>query len=207
MPHKTNGMPFEIHPSPMKGKDGKNILYVRPQSRLKVTMEDIDDYCSRHYALRPGELTRSLLTFIQAAGYFLSDGYRIETPLGWFAPKIGLRRELTNPDEVRSADVCFEGIEYRSAKEFEESVANWLDGFRRANNRNVQELMADKSLLDTALQQSLAALGGYTTARSFALHAGITYYSARKQLDRWCKGDNPRLLRSKHGQEIIYTEI
>ena len=41
---------------------------------------------------------------------------------------------------------------------------------------------------------------------SFARHAGITYYSARQQLDRWCQGDNPRLLRSKHGQEIIYTE-
>ncbi len=59
MPRKTNGMPFEIHPTPMKGKDGKNILYVRPQSGLKISLEDIDDYCSRHYALRPGELTRS----------------------------------------------------------------------------------------------------------------------------------------------------
>ena len=28
MPRKTNGKPFEIHPSPMKGKDGRNTAYV-----------------------------------------------------------------------------------------------------------------------------------------------------------------------------------
>ena len=207
MPRKTDGMPYEIHPSPMKGKDGKYILYVRPRSGLKISMREIDDYCARHSALRPGELTRSFLAFIEAAGYYLSEGYRIETPIGSFAPKIGLRREVTDPKEVRNGDVQFEGLEYRSVKDFEESVGHWIEGFRRAGNPNVQELMANEGHLDRALQKSLADLGGYTNASSFARHAGITYYSARKQLDRWCEGDTPRLQRSKHGQELIYTEV
>ena len=200
-------MPFEIHPSPKKTKDGRNILYVRPRSSQKITMEQLDDYCAENYALRPGELTRAFRAFIQATGYYLSKGYRMETLIGSFAPKIGLKRELTNPDEVKTYDVQFEGIEYKSVKEFEKSVLFWLDGFRRANNPNVQKLMADEDHMNKALQENLKRYNGYVTARSFAYFASITYYSARKQLDAWCKGENPRLLKTKRGQEYIYTEL
>lgn len=41
-------MPFEIHPSPKKGRDGLNILYVRPKSSQKITMEYLDEYCAKH---------------------------------------------------------------------------------------------------------------------------------------------------------------
>lgn len=207
MPRKTNGMPFEIHPSPKKAENGKNILYVRPRSRQKITMEQLDDYCAKHYALRPGELTRAFQAFIEATGYYLSEGYRVETLIGSFAPKIGLRRELTDPDEVKTTDVLFEGIEYKSVKEYEKSVLSNLRGFRRANNPNVQQLMTDEDHLNKALQANLERYHGYVTARSFAHSANITYYSARKQLDKWCEGEHPRLLKTKQGQEYIYTEI
>lgn len=207
MPRKTNGMPFEIHPSPKKAANGKNLLYVRPRSRQKITMEQLDDYCANHYALRPGELTRAFQAFIEATGYYLSEGYRVETLIGTFAPKIGLKRELTDPDEVKTTDVLFEGIEYKSVKEYEKSVLSNLRGFRRANNPNVQQLMADEDHLNKALQANLERYHGYVTARSFAHSANITYYSARKQLDKWCEGEHPRLLKTKQGQEYIYTEI
>lgn len=207
MPRKTNGMPFEIHPSPKKAANGKNILYVRPRSRQKITMEQLDDYCANHYALRPGELTRAFQAFIEATGYYLSEGYRVETLIGSFAPKIGLKRELTDPDEVKTTDVLFEGVEYKSVKEYEKSVLSNLRGFRRANNPNVQQLMADDEHLNKALQANLERYHGYVTARSFAHSANITYYSARKQLDKWCEGEHPRLLKTKQGQEYIYTEI
>ena len=200
-------MPFEIHPSPKKAENGKNLLYVRPRSRQKITMEQLDDYCANHYALRPGELTRAFQTFIEATGYYLSEGYRVETLIGSFAPKIGLKRELTDPDEVKTTDVLFEGIEYKSVKEYEKSVLSNLRGFRRANNPNVQQLMADEDHLNKALQTNLERYHGYVTARSFAHSANITYYSARKQLDKWCEGEHPRLLKTKQGQEYIYTEI
>ena len=207
MPRKTNGMPFEIHPSPKKAANGKNLLYVRPRSRQKITMEQLDDYCANHYALRPGELTRAFQAFIEATGYYLSEGYRVETLIGSFAPKIGLKRELTDPNEVKTTDVLFEGIEYKSVKEYEKSVLSNLRGFRRANNPNVQQLMADENHLNKALQANLERYHGYVTARSFAHSANITYYSARKQLDKWCEGEHPRLLKTKQGQEYIYTEI
>ncbi len=103
--------------------------------------------------------------------------------------------------------MLFEGIEYKSVKEYEKSVLSNLRGFRRANNPNVQQLMADEDHLNKALQANLERYHGYVTARSFARSANITYYSARKQLDKWCEGEHPRLLKTKQGQEYIYTEI
>ena len=206
MPRKTDGMPFEIHASPKKGKDGKNIVYVKPLSGLKISMKELDDYCAQHYALRPGELTRAFNAFIDATGYYLSEGYRLETLIGSFAPKIGLKREITDPDEVKTSDVQFEGIDYRSVKDYEESVTKWLKGFRRANNPNTQQLMGDSEHLQNALQQVLADYG-YANTRLFARYARLTYYSARKQLDEWCKGEAPKLLKTKQGTTYIYTEI
>ena len=34
MPRKKDGMPFEVHPTPAKGKDGKNIVYAKPAMRV-----------------------------------------------------------------------------------------------------------------------------------------------------------------------------
>ena len=35
MPRKKDGMPYEVHPTPAKGKDGRNIVYAIPASGLK----------------------------------------------------------------------------------------------------------------------------------------------------------------------------
>lgn len=200
-------MPFELHPSPIKGKDGKNIFYAKPLSGRKVTMEEIDEYCFRHYAMRKGELTHSFNTFIEAAGHFLAEGYRMETSIGYFAPMLKLLGEFTDPDDVKPSDVSFEGIEYKSAKAFERQVAKWLSGFRRANNPDTRQLLADKDHLERALRRSIAENDGYTTVRCFAFYSQLTYYSARKMLEEWCREPHPKLIKSKMGWEYIYTEV
>ena len=86
MPRKNSGMWYEVHPTPVKGEDGKNLVYVRPKSGQKLTMAQLEGYCERNYALRYGELSRAFDVFIRAAGEFLAQGYRIETPIGSFAP-------------------------------------------------------------------------------------------------------------------------
>ena len=202
MPRIKNGMPYEVYRSPIKGDDGNEIVFVRPQSERKVTMKETDDYCAEHYALRPGELTRAFEAFIQATGYYLSRGYRLETPIGSFVPKLGLRRTITNPDEVRNQDVCFEGIGYRSSKMFEERVSRWLEGFQRVKTPDTQKLLADTAHLDEVLQQCLTAKG-YVTVSQFAFSAELTKYSARKQLEAWCQGERPRLMKTQWGKQHI----
>lgn len=206
MPRKKDGMLFEVHPSPAKGKDGKNIVYVRPAGRLKLSMEGLEDYCCRNYHSRYGELTMAFNYFLRAAGELMAGGYRIDTPIGSFEPKLKLRREITDPEKVTGRDVVFDGVDYHPGKLWNKELEKWSHGFRPADNPNTQEIMADRQKLEEVLRSQLGN-GGYTTVGRFACGSQLTYYSARKLLNEWCQGDNPKLLKTKRGQEYIYTEI
>ena len=78
---------------------------------------------------------------------------------------------------------------------------------RVTHRRSQEELLADKKRLDDFLQNCLQRYNGYVTVGAFARTSGLTYYSARKQLNQWTEGENPRLLKTRRGQEFIYTEI
>ena len=207
MPRKKDGMPFEMFPTPAKGKDGKILYYPRPRSGQKISMRGLDEYCAKHYGLRPFELTRAFDAFIQATGYWLSEGYRIDTPIGSFAPRLRVIREITDPDDVQGRDVRFDGVEYNSGKLWHESVEKWLEGFRRVQNTNTQEVLANQEKLEAKLHECLERYHGYVTVRLFSIHTGLTYYSAKKQLNQWTLGQQAKLLKTKRGQEYIYTEI
>ena len=206
MPKKKSGFPYEVHPTPMKGKDGKNIVYAKPARGLKFSIEGLDDYCTRHYALRGGELELVLKTFLKAAAELMARGYRIDTPIGSFVPKLKLKREITDADEVKNSDVMLDGVDYNPGKHWNEAIEKWLyNGFLRVDNPNVQKLMNNEEHLEKALEDCLRR--GYVTVHHFAIIANLTKYSARKQLEAWTKGDNPKLMKSKMGQTDIYTEI
>ncbi len=76
MPRKNSGMWYEVHPTPVKGEDGRNLVYVRPKSGLKLTMRQLEEQCERYNALRYGELSRAFDAFIRVAGRFLANTYR-----------------------------------------------------------------------------------------------------------------------------------
>ena len=67
--------------------------------------------------------------------------------------------------------------------------------------------MADQAKLEQILRNTIQKQDGYITVGLFALHSGLTSYSARKQLNAWCEGDNPKLLKTRRGQEYVYTEV
>ena len=206
MPKKKSGFPYEVYPTPAKGKDGGNIVYARPAKGLKLSIEGVDEYCAKHYMTRNGEIEFAFKTFLKGAAELMARGYRIDTPIGSFVPKLTLRREITDPSQVRNSDVMLDGVDYNPGKTWNEAIEKWLfNGFLRVANPNVHEVLADKEQLEQALQKSLRA--GYTTVTSFAYHAGLTKYSARKQLNAWTEGENPKLMKSKMGHTDIYTEI
>ena len=207
MPRKNSGMWYEVHPTPVKGEDGKNLVYVRPKSGLKLTMKELEGYCERNYALRYGELRRAFDIFLRAAGEFLAQGYRIETPIGSFAPRLSLAKQVTDPDAVKDRDVRLDGVDYNPGKLWDEAVDKWLDGFRRYDNPDTQAIMADKEKLEQVMRECLQRYHGYITTGKFARASGLTLYSARKQLNEWTQGDNPKLLKTPRGKEHIYTEI
>ena len=206
MPRKKTGFLYEVHPTPAKGSDGGNIVYAKPAKGRKLSIEAVDDYCARHNCLKSGELKLAMEEFMKAAGALMAEGYRIDTPIGSFAPKLALKREITNPDDVEDSDVVLDGVEYIPGKHWDKAISKWLfDGFTRADNPNTQELLKDTEHLEHALKESLKP--GYTTTKCFAYLSGLTLYTARKVLEAWTQGENPKLMRSKIGQLHVYTEI
>ena len=67
--------------------------------------------------------------------------------------------------------------------------------------------MADKEKLEQVMRECIQKYHGYITAGIFSRASGLTLYSARKQLNEWTKGDNPKLLKTRRGKEHIYTEV
>lgn len=207
MPRKKTGFLYEVHPTPMKGKDGRNIVYARPARGRKLDIDAVDGYCTKNYDTKDGELSRVMKQFLKCAAELMARGYRIETPIGSFVPKLGLKREITDADEVNDSDVILEGVDYNPGKIWNKAIEGWLfNGFTRAENPNVQELMNDKEHLEQALKECLKQRG-FVTVKAFTIQAHLTDYSARKQLEAWTKGDNPKLMKTKMGQTDIYTEV
>lgn len=207
MPKKKSGLPYEVHPTPMKGKDGRNIVYAKPAKGLKLDIKAVDGYCHEHYELKDGELEFVFKQFLKCASELMARGYRIDTPIGSFVPKLGLKREITNADEVDDDDVQLEGVDYNPGKIWNKAIEGWLfNGFIRVENPNVQELMQDTAHLEQALRECLKQRG-FVTVKAFTIQAHLTDYSARKQLEAWTKGDNPKLMKTKMGQTDIYTEV
>ena len=100
MPRKTDGIEFEIHPRPTKGEDGKPLLYVRPAKGRKKNFKELDDFCTKYRSMRTGELKQAFDVVMEVVGHWVSDGYRVETPLGSFAPKLKLLGEHTDPKTI-----------------------------------------------------------------------------------------------------------
>lgn len=209
MPRKKNGMPFEAHPSPRKAENGESILYVKPLSGRVRTLQELESYFADKYSLRKGDMTRVFEAFLDAAPEWMAEGYRIETPIGTFAPRLKLKRQVTNPDDIRHDDVEVDGIDYQSIKPFEKNLKYQVcsDGFRYVRKPTSSRLMTNQQHLEKALRKSIEANHGYTTVSSFAYYSGLTEHSARKQLDRWCFGANAILQMSRVSHAHIYTEI
>ena len=201
MPRKNSGMWYEGHPTPVKGEDGKNLVYVRPKSGQKLTMKELEEKCEDYNALRYGELSRAFDAFIRVAGRFLAEGYRIETPIGSFAPKLSLTKQVTDASEVKDRDVRLEGVEYNPGKLWDREIQKWMDGFRRWQNADTQEILADKEKLEQVMRDCIQRHHGYITAGIFSRASGLTLYSARTQLNEWTNGDNPKLLITPRGKE------
>ena len=124
-------------------------------------------------------MMRAFDYFLRAASELMAMGYRVETPIGSFAPRLKLLREITDPDKVTGRDVVFDGVEYNPGKLWNKELEKWSHGFRRAENSNTQEIMADKKKLEELLNKLLGD-GGCITATQFARASKLTYYSASK---------------------------
>ena len=209
MPRKTDGLPFEVHRSPSTDEEGNVVLYATPLSNRTKEFDEIESSLIITNAIRKCELQRSFDAFLDECAKWLSLGYRIQTPLGVFSPKLVMKRKVTNPREVRHNDVEFKSIDFRPSAKFTEEVKYRikLKGFRYVHKADSTLLMVNEEAMEKALLRSIQAEGNYTTVSSFMSYSGLSKYAATKKLDQWCATNHPRLKRRKIGHSMIYELI
>ena len=201
MPRKTDGMPFELYTRPTNGEDGKPLLYVRPVAPYKRTMKDVENY-SGYRGINKGTVDIVFETFIEVCSEWLAEGYRVETPIGTFAPKIKLEGEFTDPAKVKGKNVKFVGIELTPSKRFVKAVERQQRGFRKKESNVGTKQMNDEAFMAEALRRSIRS--GFTTIRIFMSVSGLKYHSAQRYLDGLCSGEHPTLKRMKYGTTFHY---
>ena len=125
-------MPFEAHPSPKVAENGEKLLYVKPQSGLVRTLSEFEMWFHDKFSLRQGDMNRVFEAMLDGAPEWFAAGYRIETPIGTFSPKLKLKRQVTDPDDISHDDVELDGIEFQPSKSFIKNMeyAVVRDGFR-----------------------------------------------------------------------------
>ena len=202
MPRKTNGIEFEVHPRPTKGDDGKPLLYVRPVKGRKKTFKDLEAFCSKYRGLRTGELQQVFGVVMEVGGMWLSDGYRVETPLGSFAPKLKLLGEHTDPKTIHGRDIRYAGLEFIPSKDFVEEGGRNREGYRKSNGQVGNSQMYDAGAMDEALRRSMRL--GYTTVPDFMIFSQLKRDSAKRYLDNLCVGENARLWKVRESRRWLY---
>lgn len=207
MPRKVNGMPFELHPSPKKDAKGRNLLYVIPMQGLSSTLDDIDIYCSENGGLARNELVSVFNYFVNAAAQFLADGSRIVTPMGTFAPRLSLRRPVTDPRQVSADDVEWRGIDFQPSKAFMANVKKWSRGFHTAPTCRRTAAGPTEGQLKRALQDTLDEDNNQTTVSRFMVVSGLTRHLAQRYLDSCCEGERPFLSRILMGRTFVYSRL
>ena len=202
MPRKTDGIEFEIHPRPTKGEDGKPLLYVRPAKGRKKNFKDLEDFCNKYRNLRTGELQMVFDVVIDVVGLGLSDGYRVETPIGSFAPKLKLLGEHTDPKTIHGRDIEYASIEFIPSKEFIKQGGKNREGYRKSDAQVGNSQMYDEKAMDEALRRCMRL--GYVTIPEFMIFSGLKRDSAKAYLDSLCKGEHPRLWKVRESRRWLY---
>lgn len=207
MPKKENGLPFELHPSPIKDAEGRNILYAIPMQKLSTTLEELDDYCCIHSGLSRNQLVSVFNYFINTAAEFLARGERIVTPMGTFAPRLSLEGQFVNPADVHADDVRLRGIDFQPSKAFMEKVHQWNSGFHVAPTSLRTDRRPTEKQLQKSLRECLKNNAGSITVTFFMNYCSLSRHLAQRYLDHLCEGDHPQLKRSRLGRAFIYSEV
>jgi hypothetical protein len=203
MPRKTDGIQFELHPGPKRDEEGKPLLYARPATGISKTIRQLDDFCAEYRNLQKGEMERLFNLFIDVAGSWLAQGYRVETPIGSFAMKLKLTGDHTDAEKVTGRDIVYNGVEFTPSKELIAKAGSNREGFRKKPGYVGNSQMYDPKAMEEALRKSLTL--GYTTVSTFMYFSKLKRDSAQHYLDSLSKGENARLLRRKNGRTYVYS--
>ena len=199
-----NGIiPFILYTRPTTDAEGNPLLYAKPDPILKLRPQEVDEFSCVEGGLRFHELKRVLDAFIEVFSPYIARGYRIETPIGSFYPKLTMSDDISDPSKVYNAHVRLAGIGFTPSMQFNKEVFKHHHHCRKVSQVAGNSQIKDKKAMEKALCNSVSE--GYITIRSFMANSGLSYYSAKKYLDEQCQGLHPLLVRHKIGNTLLYS--
>lgn len=203
MPRKTDGIPFILQTRPTKGLDGKPLLYAQVAPGRKLTLDYLDCEFRGLGSYREGDVKRMFEVFANVVGKYIAEGYRIETPLGSFAPKLRIFGEYTNPAEVSNASAEYAGVEFTPSHAFSKHIRDKYRGCLKVSTHVGNAQMYDEDVMKRVLRECLGS-GSFITLKAFCCHSNLKYWSAKRYLDSLCEGDDAPLYRQKSGTLLLY---
>ncbi len=206
MPRKTDGIPFILQPRPTKGADGKPLLYAQLMPGRRLTLDWLDTEFRGQGRYQPGDVKRMFEVFATVVGRYLADGYRIETPIGSFAPRLKIDGDYTEPASVCNGSADLAGIEFTPSQRLRREVKEHYRGCRKINTVVGNAQMYDERAMQKALRACMAH-SDFITVRDFSIYSKLKLKSARHFLDSLCEGDTPRLRRVKRGRILLYFPL
>lgn len=205
MPRKTDGIEFEIHPRPTKGEDGKPLLYVRPAKGKKMDKELFLANCQKNHPVFADVIEPVVDAVLDDLSRLLTQGYRVDTPFGSFAPKLRLLGDHTDPKTITGRDIVYDGVDYKPSKDFIKQAGKNRLGYRKSDSPVGNSQMYDEQAMAEALRRSMSK--GFITIPYFMYHSGLKRDSATKYLNSLCAGDNPRLNKYLIGRQWHYYPV
>lgn len=197
------GIKFVLNPGPRKDDEGRPVLYAIPVPGRKLSFEAVAEESIERGLTHRGSMEGVFSAFLELAGLLLSRGYRVETPIGSFAPKLTTKGDFTSADDVKPGDVEFGGIEFRPSKQFLKVAA--ANHHRPQRQRPLPGLQRPSATVPPEQALAECMTQGYTTVRTFMYRSDMKRDAARHFLDSQCAGDQPLLKKRRVGQANIYT--
>lgn len=203
MPRKTDGIPFVLQTRPTKGPDGKPLLYAQVAPGRKLALDILDSEFQGVGSYRTGDVKHMFEVFANVIAKYVADGYRIETPLGSFAPKLRIAGDYTDPADVSNASAEYAGVEFTPSHAFTKQIRDHYRGCLKVNNHVGNSQMHDETAMKRAFSECLGH-STFITLRAFCCYSKLKYWSAKRYLDSLCEGEGALLNCQKSGTLLLY---
>lgn len=190
---------YDLRENPNPNKDGKKQpLYPRIVSKGTIPSRELLEEISSGSTFNVGELEGALSALSERISFHLKNGYNVELgKLGYFSAKLKAR-PVMEKDEIRSASVEFDNVNFRASAWFKKHTRGTLErsnrGFQTSAKLSEEER---KDMLEKYLDENT-----YITRTDYTQLTGLLKNNAMKDLKEFV--NQGLLVSSGHRNQMIF---
>ncbi len=154
---------YDFQKNPSKaGKEGEApLLHPRIVSRGTITTEELLGDIAHATSFTKGDVEGVLTALTENIAYYLREGYHVELGrMGFFSASLKATREVTNPKEIRAANIYFDKVHFRVSAWFRKHARGRVERAKWFRFRESEEV--DETVLRQRLEKHLDKHGFIT---------------------------------------------